>query len=176
MAVAADQAFIRARRVWQQLGTGPWICHEHDPGDPLLREILDAIAPDALVRDFGVASLVRRELVALGFISGRRLDGRRIEYVKGAECPAAPPQRSWTEVANEELAREHAWNLAQMRRDAELRAAAQRQIDAPLLAAERATFARQMREALADPEVMAMIAAAVEAALERRHEAQEVEA
>jgi hypothetical protein len=128
-----QQEFARAAAIWERL-RGPWRVAANcaQSSDPLLNELLFIASPNAVVRDYGVASAMRQGLLAAGFLAARRLDDGSMEYVKAPTCPQ-PDQRTFTENEQERLDQIHAWDLEQLRREGDAaQAAAQFHFDSSL--------------------------------------------
>lgn len=143
---AATKQYLELKRLWQRLPDAMVCRNEHDQAhDESLRLIIEAAG--LYSHDMAGASGLRRMLLDAGALIGTRQSDGSIEYVKGPfPEPVSPGQAIARE--NERIAARAADERERRERDAELRAQAQRTLDAPHVAARRAELDRQIDERL----------------------------
>jgi hypothetical protein len=173
LAPEPNQGYLHLRALYGRLSAGPWRCQDHHGfEDALLLEIWDAVSPNSIVADTGIASALRHGLIAGGFLTARRLDDQWTEFVKATECPD-PDTRTWEEAQNEHLRTLQAAEKRMLDEEYENRERVGREERELHEAPERAQLARHLQElgVVTREELAGIVEAAVEAALARREAA-----
>ncbi len=148
MPLDAQKEHLAYKACWRKLPTDPVIVANPDTylNNPMVQAVFAASDGRLPPHDPGAGLRKLNNLVRLGAVTAVRNADGSITYARAATFPDEPQTLDWVAEKNAELKRLAAQEQAWRDREYEAQVAAQKVIDAPLIAAAQADFYRGLRE------------------------------